>query len=91
MSLKITFTDDATDILLSIVAFIENKWSKKEGEKFLTKVHKTLDLVAEHPYMFKASPIKENIRIGSISKHTSFFYKIEENAIIILFFWDNRQ
>ncbi len=41
--------------------------------------------------MFKASDFKDDIRIGYISKQTSFFYKIQENEIIILFFWDNRQ
>jgi plasmid stabilization system protein ParE len=91
MSLKIIFTDDATNILLSITNFIDNKWGVKEGEKFLEKVHKTLDLVSNHPYMFKASSIKEDIRIGLISKQTSFFYRINENELIILFFWDNRQ
>jgi plasmid stabilization system protein ParE len=91
MSLKITFTDDASDMLLSIVNFIENKWSLKQAEKFLEKTHKTLDLVSKHPYIFKASSIKKDIRIGLISKQTSFFYKIQENEIIILFFWDNRQ
>ena len=91
MSLKIIFTDDATDILLSIADFIENKWSLKQAEKFLQKTYKTLDLLSDHPYMFKASSLHENIRIGTITKQTSFFYEIQENEIIILFFWDNRQ
>jgi len=91
MSLKVIFTDDATDILLSIANFIENKWGLKQAEKFLKKTYKTLDLISDHPYMFKASSIKEDIRIGLISKQTSFFYKIEENEILILFFLDNRQ
>jgi plasmid stabilization system protein ParE len=91
MSLGIIFTDDAIDILLSITDFIENKWSLKQADKFLAKVHKTLDLTSKNPYMFKASTIKEDIRIGFISKQTSFFYRVQKNEIIILFFWDNRQ
>lgn len=91
MKLNIIFTDDAIDILLSITEFIENKWTRKEADKFLDKVHKTLDLTSKNPYMFKSSDFKKNIRIGYISKQTSFFYKVQENEIIILFFWDNRQ
>ena len=91
MSLEIIFTDDATDILLSITDFIENKWSSKQADKFLEKVYKTLDLLSKNPYMFKVASNNYDLRIGLISKQTSFFYKIQENEIIILFFWDNRQ
>jgi len=91
MSLAIIFTDDAIDILISIVNFIEAGWGVKHGEKFLTRTYKILDLISKDPYMYKASSIKEDIRIGIISRQTSFFYKIQENEIIILFFWDNRQ
>ncbi|MEP6611083.1 MAG: type II toxin-antitoxin system RelE/ParE family toxin [Mucilaginibacter sp.] len=91
MTLDIIFTDDAIDILLSITDFIENKWTSKEADRFLERVHKVLGLTAKNPYMFKASDFKDDIRIGYISKQTSFFYKVQENEIIILFFWDNRQ
>jgi plasmid stabilization system protein ParE len=91
MNLEIIFTDDASYMLLSITNFIENKWGKKQAEKFLSKVYKTLDLISKQPYLFKASAIQENVRIGIVSKQTSFFYEIQDSEIIILFFWDNRQ
>ena len=91
MSLSVVFTDDATEMLLLITGHIENRWSKKEAEKFLKKACKTINLVAGNPYMFKASVLKHDIRIGFISKQTSFFYKVQDTEIIILFFWDNRQ
>ncbi len=49
MTPDIIFTDDAIDILLSITDFIENKWTVKEADQFLEKVHKTLDLTAKKP------------------------------------------
>jgi plasmid stabilization system protein ParE len=58
MSLKIIFTDDATEMLLSTADFIENKWGLKHAEKFLKKTYKTLDLLSDNPYMFKASLLK---------------------------------
>jgi hypothetical protein len=45
MSLKIIFTDEATDILLSTTSFTENKWSLKQADKFLEKTYPILDLV----------------------------------------------
>ncbi|MFI5137775.1 MAG: type II toxin-antitoxin system RelE/ParE family toxin [Sphingobacteriales bacterium] len=91
MALKIVFSDVAAEMLVTIGELIENKWSKKEAYKFLEKVHKTFGLIATQPYMFKASSFDENVRIGYLSKQTSFYYEIHENEIIILFFWDNRQ
>jgi plasmid stabilization system protein ParE len=91
MGLEVIFSDVAIDMLMSIGEFIENEWGVKQTYKFLEKAHKIIDLASKHPYMFKASPFKDNIRIGIITKQTSFFYEIKENAIVILFFWDNRQ
>ncbi|MFI5159693.1 MAG: type II toxin-antitoxin system RelE/ParE family toxin [Sphingobacteriales bacterium] len=91
MILEIIFTDDASEMLLSITNFIASKWGEKQAEKFLTKVYRTVDLISKQPYLFKASVIEENVRIGIVSKQTSFFYEIQDSKIIILFFWDNRQ
>jgi plasmid stabilization system protein ParE len=91
MARKIVFTDDGIDTLQSTASFIESKWNSKQAEKFLEKVYKTLFLASENPYMFKAFSLSDNIRVGLISKQTSFFYRVEENEIVILFFFDNRQ
>jgi len=91
MSLAVIFTDDASGMLLSITNLSENKWGAKQAEKFLTKTYKIIDLISTQPYLFKASVIKENVRIGIVSKQTSFFYEVHDDKIIILFFWDNRQ
>lgn len=91
MGLAVVFSDVATDMLISIGEFIENKWGVKQTQKFLEKAHKTIGLASEYPYMFKASSLSDDIRIGLISHQTSFYYRIQENEIIILFFWDNRQ
>lgn len=76
---------------LAVTNLIENKWGAKQAEKFLSKTYKTIDLISKQPYLFKVSAIQENVRIGIISRQTSFFYEIQDNKIIILFFWDNRQ
>ncbi|MBS1504707.1 MAG: type II toxin-antitoxin system RelE/ParE family toxin [Bacteroidetes bacterium] len=91
MSLEIVFTDDASEMLLSITRLIESKWGSKQANKFLSKTYKTIDLISKQPYLFKASLINENVRICILTKQTSFFYEIHDSKIIILFFWDNRQ
>ncbi len=66
MSLNIIFSEDATDTLLSVTAFVENEWGSKHADKFLKRVYKVLDLTAMNPYMYKASSIKGNVRKGFI-------------------------
>jgi plasmid stabilization system protein ParE len=91
MAFKIVFSDDGIDTLRSTASFIENEWGSKQAYKFLERVYKILSLASQNPYMYKAFSLSDNIRVGLISKQTSFFYRIQENEIIILFFWDNRQ
>lgn len=89
--MELIFTNKATEMLISVALFIEQKWNLKEAEKFLSKAHQTFNLILKFPYIFKASTLDPNIRIGIIAKHCSFFYEVKKTEIIILFLWDNRQ
>lgn len=75
----------------SVYNFINNKFGNRAANEFILKTEKTLKLIAEYPYMFKASGIADNIRIGFITKQTSLVYMITDDAIYLLYFWDNRQ
>lgn len=91
MGLPVYYTPHARETLLSVYNFIENKFGKKSAEKFTTKAEKTIAVIAKHPLIFKASTIDANVRVGLITKQTSLFYRISDNSIYLLFFWDNRQ
>ncbi len=91
MGLKLVFTDEATEMLVSISLFIEQKWSLKHAKNFLNKCFNTFDKVGKQPYMFKASLHSQNIRVGNISKQCAFYYQVTDTEIIVLFMWDNRQ
>ena len=47
-------------------------------------------LISQNPEMF-IEVDKKNIRKGMISKQTSVFYKVLNQDILIVTFWDNRQ
>jgi plasmid stabilization system protein ParE len=89
--LQIVLTDNARFTLQTIFDSIENKFSAKTADEFLFKVEKTLILVAKNPEIYKASPLSKNVRVGHISKQTSFYYQINNQTIVVLYFWDNRQ
>ncbi|MBD1385649.1 type II toxin-antitoxin system RelE/ParE family toxin [Mucilaginibacter rigui] len=90
MSHAIYWTDEAHETFDAIVLIIEDKWGFKQAGVFVKRVQQILSLIAEQPYLFRAS-ITHDLRQAIISKQTSMFYEVKENSINILFFWDNRQ
>jgi plasmid stabilization system protein ParE len=91
MSLPILYTPRSRETLLYVYNFISDKFGKTSARKFAVKVEKTISLIAEHPFMFKASDIDINVRVGHITKQTSLFYRVSDSSVHLLFFWDNRQ
>jgi plasmid stabilization system protein ParE len=87
MGLQIYYTPYSQETLKQTYNFIRDKFGTVSADKFVLKVEKTISLVAQHPYMFKASTIDENVRVGLISKQTSLFYRITDNSIHLLFFF----
>ncbi|HTE00669.1 MAG TPA: type II toxin-antitoxin system RelE/ParE family toxin [Mucilaginibacter sp.] len=91
MSLQVFYTPRSKETLESVYNFINDKFGTKSADQFLLKAEKIIALVTEHPFMFKASEIDDNVRIGLITKQTSLFYRVTDTSIHLLFFWDNRQ
>jgi len=90
MKLEIILTPKAKDTLLSIVSFIQLKWGNESAEKFVERTYRVLDTISRQPLIFKVYQVN-NVRKGLITKHTSVIYRVLDEQIEILFFWDNRQ
>ncbi|MFI5137274.1 MAG: type II toxin-antitoxin system RelE/ParE family toxin [Sphingobacteriales bacterium] len=90
MKLEIILTPKGKETLLATVLFIKIKWGDKVAEKFVEKAYRVLDTIAQQPYLFKAYQ-GNDVRKGLINKHTSVIYRVLQNRIEVLFFWDNRQ
>lgn len=67
---------------------IRNK-SNIFSKKLIAKVAKRTKQIAEMPFSYKSTDFKD-IRVSSMENY-SIFYKVTENQIIIIAFWDNRQ
>ncbi len=91
MSLAIFYTPRAKETLHSVHSFITQKFGVKAANKFVVKAENTISLIAEQPFMFRASTIGPDIRVGLITRQCSLFYKVTGDSIHLLFFWDNRQ
>jgi len=91
MGYNIVVTPEAEDTLTSVHKFIFNNFGKRSANTFLQQADKIISMISEMPLMYKAAPFDETVRIGFISKQTSIFYRVKEETVELLFFWDNRQ
>src|SRR5437868_9281823 len=90
MTLKIFWTPDAEKSFQKILLYIEETWTVKEKEKFISKSQKVFHLISVYPGIFKKS-FKKNIRLALITKHTILIYRVKKQSIEFLLFWDTRQ
>ena len=91
MRLDVFYTPRSKETLASVYNLIHNKFGLRSANKFVLKAEKTIALISDYPFMFKASAIDESVRIGLISKQCSLFYRVTDTSVHLLFFWDNRQ
>lgn len=91
MSLKVLSTQSSDETFIAIYDFIEARFGKRSANKFLEKAESIVALIAEYPFMYKATSIDNSVRIAAISKQTSLFYRVTETSIHLLYFWDNRR
>ncbi len=67
MSLKIEYTREAEETLISVYEFILSNFGKRSAESFLIKAEKIIGLIAKLLFMFKAVPFDETVRIGLLT------------------------
>ena len=89
----IKWTPTARNTYFNVLDYLSKEWSLREIENFVNETETVLDQIKEHPYMFKASRKKKNVRKGFVTKHNSLYYRVKprKKEIELITFWDNRQ
>lgn len=88
---KILWTDNALQELEATLNYLQEKWTLKELKNLAVALEKTLQLIAQNPYIFQASVEKKEIRRAVVLNLNTLYYRISENRIEILSFFSNRQ
>jgi len=73
----------------SIVDHIKQKWGEKTAKEFIQKVDEIFMLLKDFPLMGQVE--NNDIRGFQLTRHTRILYRIRDNKIIILSFFDVRQ
>lgn len=90
--MKVFWTNRARKSFDSIVAFLSEEWGVTSARKFLRLTFRLVELLKEHPHLGKEEKAIEGLRSFVLSRHTTLFYRIKaEKVIVLLKFFDTRQ
>ena len=89
--MQIIWSKNAQITFDAIVVYLENTFGNNVAKKFIAKADSSIETISSFPNLYNAISLKQNVRKATISKVCSFYYEINDNTIVILYFWDNRQ
>ena len=89
--MQIIWSKNAQITFDAIVVYLENNFGNAVAKKFIAKANSNIQVIAKFPNLYKAISLKQSVRKATISKVCSFYYEVNEDTIVILYFWDNRQ
>ncbi|PKP15249.1 MAG: hypothetical protein CVU07_10740 [Bacteroidetes bacterium HGW-Bacteroidetes-23] len=89
--MEIIWSKNAQITFGSIVSYLEHNFGVLHTKKFIAKTDSRIKSIAIFPEIYKAVSLKHSVRKAVVTKQCSFYYEINRNTIVILYFWDNRQ
>lgn len=87
--MKIFLTRRAERNYQVIKEYIKNEWGDKTAGEFVLKIDELFNLLKAYPSMGQIE--KDDIRGFQLSPHTRILYRIKEDKIVVLAFFDVRQ
>ena len=84
--MQIIWSKNAQITFEAVVVYLEDNFGVN-----IAKTNSSIQVIASFPNLYKAISLKQNVRKATISKICSFYYEVNEDTIVILYFWDNRQ
>jgi plasmid stabilization system protein ParE len=91
MALEIYWSKRAEKQLDEILLYLQNEWGENVTKNFAKKIYNFLDLLSKYPNLGTIENKEKQIRGFPIVKQVNLFYKIDNERIILLSFFDNRQ
>jgi len=86
----ITWSPKARITYYKILEYLEGNWTIKEITFFITRTEEVLGHIQKNPFLFPYSKESDAFKCVFIPQ-VSLFYRLKEQQIELLIFWDNRQ
>ena len=81
----------ASNSFNSIITFLKNEWGDKVTRDFVVRAYQLIELLTANPEMGSVENFEKHVRGLVITKHNTLFYRIDDERLILLNFFDNRQ
>lgn len=91
MERQIIWTPQAEKTLTQIVEYLEENWTEKEVKKLFVKIDKTISLIQQNPKVFRCLSKKSSLYEALVTKQNVLIYKIINDCIYLITFWDTRR
>lgn len=89
MSREVVFTQTAKTGIRLVSDYLIENWSIKAKTDFISKFEKSVKRILKFPNSNVSSKVI-NVKKCLVTKHTSFYYKITDEEVIIVAIIDNR-
>jgi plasmid stabilization system protein ParE len=90
MAKKIVWTKRANSKFNKIIDYLESEWGLGVTQNFVRKTYDILELISDQSNLGTIENPEKNIRGFLLTKHNRLFYRVTENEIILLNFFDTR-
>lgn len=87
--MNVLWSTNAIDSFNQNVTYLQEEWSQKVVEEFLDKVDEAVASISTYPLAFPIYGKHKNIRRCLIVKQITLFYRIKNQQIELLLFWNN--
>jgi plasmid stabilization system protein ParE len=91
MTFEIIWTRNAICHFDEIINFLLLTWNEEIAQSFIDLVENELLFIKSNPKCYPMFDEFRNIRKVVVHKNVSLFYRLNENKIELISFWDNRQ
>ena len=79
----------AKSSFFDIVNYLNENWTEKEYLNFEIRINEMISTITKHPFAYPAVYDDDRIRKAVLMKRISVFYRVSDDKISLLFFWNN--
>jgi len=88
---KVIWSPVAQEDLISILDYLQNKWSQRVINKFINKIDDNVGLIIEDPKIFPIINQELQIRKCVVTKQNTLYYREVSEGVEIARLFDSRQ
>jgi plasmid stabilization system protein ParE len=91
MAKTIVWNNKASIQFNAVIEYLETEWGEKVTKSFVVRTYQIIEILAQYPEIGTLENPDKRIRAFVITKHNTLFYRVDNDKLYLLNFFDNRQ